>query len=137
MGRGISRFTAALIGLLGLLLAAVSWDLGTRGLHRQPVDPVRGIGDANARRGREAILRHGCGACHVIPGVPSARGRVGPKLEDFRNQMYISGVLMNTPENLTAWLRNPRDIDQRTAMPDLGISQEEADDIAAYLYTVP
>jgi cytochrome c len=137
MERGISNFSVALIGRGGLLVAAVAWDLGTRGRHRHPVAPVRGMSEADPGRGREAILRHGCGSCHVIPGVPSARGRVGPKLEDFRSQMYISGVLANTPENLTEWIRDPRGIDQRTAMPDLGISAEEARDIAAFLYAVP
>ena len=30
-----------------------------------------------------AFQKGGCGACHVIPGVPNANGKLGPDLTDF------------------------------------------------------
>jgi cytochrome c1 len=75
----------------------------------------------------------GCGACHVIPGIRMAQGRVGPELRDLRRQVYIAGSLPNTPENLVAWVRQPQHIDPATAMPNLGLTQQDAADIAAYL----
>jgi cytochrome c1 len=34
------------------------------------------------------------------------------------------------------WLVNPQAVEPATAMPNLGLSQEQAQDIAAYLYTL-
>jgi cytochrome c1 len=45
-------------------------------------------------------------------------------------------MLPNTPENLVRWLRDPQKLNPRTAMPDLGVTERDAQDIAAYLYTL-
>jgi cytochrome c1 len=37
---------------------------------------------------------------------------------------------------LTAWLRDPPAIDPATLMPAMGLSEPEARDMAAYLYTL-
>jgi cytochrome c len=89
-------------------------------------------GDATA--GKAAIGKFGCGSCHVIPGVERARGLVGPPLTDFAWRAYIAGRAPNTPRNLEAWIRLPDSVEPGTAMPTLGVSQQEARDIAAYLY---
>jgi hypothetical protein len=34
------------------------------------------------------------------------------------------------------WLRTPQEVNPRTAMPDLGVSERDARDMAAYLYTL-
>ena len=46
----------------------------------------------------------------------------------------IAGVLPNTPENLVHWLRSPQAVVPGNAMPDVGLSDAQARDIAAYLY---
>jgi cytochrome c len=89
-------------------------------------------GDAVA--GKAAIGKFGCGSCHVIPGVERARGLVGPPLIDFAWRAYIAGRAPNTPRNLEAWIRLPDSVEPGTAMPTLGVSEQEARDIAAYLY---
>jgi cytochrome c len=53
-----------------------------------------------------------------------------------RKCLYVAGVLANTPDNLIQCIRNPPDVDPRTAMPNLGIGEPDARDIAAYLYTL-
>jgi cytochrome c len=88
----------------------------------------------DARAGEAAIARFGCGSCHVIPGVERARGLVGPPLTDFASRSYIAGRIYNTPQNLEAWIRLPDSVEPGTVMPTLGVSQQEARDIAAYLY---
>lgn len=95
---------------------------------------VSGLG--NAEHGRQLIESYGCGACHMIPGVHAARGMVGPPLFYFAERTMIAGELPNTPENLTRWIRHPRQVEPKTAMPDLGVTQNDANDIAAYLYTL-
>lgn len=91
----------------------------------------------NAERGRVALRRYGCAACHTIPGVVGADGLVGPPLAGVGGRAYIGGVLTNTPEHLILWIVDPRGVDPLTAMPITGVSEREARDIATFLYTVP
>ncbi len=86
--------------------------------------------------GKVAIGRYGCGACHNIPGIPGAVGEVGPSLAAIATRSEIAGVLVNDPQNLTRWLRHPQQVVPGNGMPDQGITDREARDIAAYLYTV-
>jgi cytochrome c len=90
----------------------------------------------NPEHGRQLIGSYGCGACHMIPGVHAARGKVGPPLIFFAERTMIAGELPNTPENLRKWIQHPKQVEPNTAMPDLGVNPDEAKDIAAYLYTL-
>jgi len=92
--------------------------------------------DANAANGPALIVRYGCGACHDVPGVDGANGHVGPPLTHFGHRVYIAGVLHNTPDNLIRWLRRPQSVVPGNAMPDMGVTEQDARDIAAYLYTL-
>ncbi len=87
-------------------------------------------------RGAAAIVRYGCGTCHTIGGISGARGLAGSPLTGIGSRIYIAGVLQNTPENLMQWIRDPKAVDEKTLMPKLGISETDAADIAAYLYTL-
>lgn len=90
----------------------------------------------NPQQGKALIQSYGCGACHIIPGVRTARGLVGPPLFDFANRTIIAGEVPNTPPNLVEWIQNPKAVEPKTAMPDLGLSKQQATDVAAYLYTL-
>jgi len=90
----------------------------------------------DASQGPNAIKQYGCGACHTIPGIDGAQGKVGPPLAGIGNRSFVAGVVPNTPDNLVAWIRNPQAIDPLTDMPMLGVSETAARDIAAYLYTL-
>lgn len=90
----------------------------------------------NAGRGAEVIGHYRCGACHSIPGIDNANGLVGPPLMWWSRRTFIAGELPNKPENLVHWIRSPQSIVPGNAMPDLGLSEEEARDAAAYLYTL-
>ena len=96
--------------------------------------PTRVVQGGDARRGPAAIVRYGCGSCHVIPGVGSAVGMVGPPLTAFSRRAYIAGELPNTADNLVTWITVPQAIEPGTAMPNLGVDDRSARDIAAYLY---
>jgi cytochrome c2 len=87
-------------------------------------------------RGRSALKLRTCGGCHEIPGVPGAKGAVGPSLARFAGRGIIAGRLPNTPDNLKTWIFHPHAIDPQTAMPETGVTPQEAADIAAYLYTL-
>lgn len=85
-------------------------------------------------RGHEAIRQYGCPTCHRIPGVTGAATDVGPSLEGIGRRSYLGGVVLNTFENLQRWIREPQAFAPRSAMPDMGVSEVDARDIAAYLY---
>lgn len=87
-------------------------------------------------RGRAAIQRYGCGACHEVPGVSGANGLVGPSLKNIGARSYLAGQLPNTPDNMIRWIREPQNVESGTAMPNLNVSESDAHDIAAYLYTL-
>jgi len=87
-------------------------------------------------RGQRLIEEYGCGSCHVVPGVPLARGKVGAPLTDFGERHYIAGNLINRPVNLAAFIMEPEAFEPGTAMPDLNALPEDAWDMAAYLLTL-
>jgi cytochrome c len=87
-------------------------------------------------RGKDVIRRYGCSTCHTIPGVEGARGQVGPSLEGIASRAYLAGKLPNTPPNMLKWIREPQEVQPGTAMPELGVTEQDGKDIAAYLYTL-
>ena len=89
----------------------------------------------NPRTGKQLIQHFGCGSCHTIPGVPGANATVAPSLEKLKSRQYLAGRLENKPENLEKWIRKPQSVDPKTAMPDVGLGEQQARDIAAYLYS--
>jgi cytochrome c len=90
----------------------------------------------NIHRGAEMIQYYGCGSCHIIPGISGAGGLAGPPLSGVGNRIYIAGVLQNTPDNMMRWIENPKAVDEKTVMPNLGVTPKDAADIAGYLYTL-
>ncbi len=91
--------------------------------------------NADAEAGRQHLIDYGCGACHRIEGIASANGVVGPPLVDYEERLYVAGELPNNANNLIQWIRDPKSINPDTAMPNLGLSLEEARDIIAYFYS--
>jgi cytochrome c len=98
--------------------------------------PAWHVPGGDATRGHHLIAELGCGGCHTIPGVRNARGNVGPPLIAFGDRRFVAGMLENRPENLIHWLEHPQSVVPGNAMPEMGISQAQARDIAAYLYTL-
>lgn len=94
------------------------------------------VTNGDPERGKVVIDAAGCGACHVVPGVRGAQGKVGPPLTDFGQRQYIAGNLVNNPENLVRWIMDPQGVEPGTAMPDLGIDEAQARDVASYLLTL-
>lgn len=98
--------------------------------------PPKEVPGGDASQGAPLIVGYGCGTCHVIPEIPGADGNTGPPLTDMDRQAYVAGVVPNLPEALIAFIMDPQAIDPLSTMPDLGVSEEEARDMAAYLYEV-
>ncbi|MFL5402995.1 MAG: c-type cytochrome [Gemmatimonadales bacterium] len=104
------------------------------GACRREVPSTHSGGDP--ARGKIEIVAYGCGSCHVIPGIREAQGLVAPPLTHFAERTFIAGEVPNNGEFLVRWISVPQAIEPGTAMPNLGVSEAQARDIAAYLYTL-
>jgi cytochrome c1 len=87
-------------------------------------------------RGADLMIQAQCGACHRIPGIENAQGLVGPPLDAFGRRTMIAGLLPNTPDNLVRWVRDPQSVVPGNAMPSNNFDDQQARDVAAYLYTL-
>jgi mono/diheme cytochrome c family protein len=76
--------------------------------------------------GRVALQEYNCASCHEIPGVTAAKNHVGPPLDGVSGRSFIAGVLANTDENLVRFIRFPREVDPKTMMPNMGVSEQHA-----------
>lgn len=99
----------------------------------EPAPPPR---PPDRERGRRAMLNYACITCHRIPGVVGPAAPVGPPLDGIGSRAFIAGILPNDPENMVRWLRSPQEVDAASAMPDLGVGEQDASDMAAYLATL-
>lgn len=122
-----TRLQVAMLLLAVGTLPACDRDLERRAAAATGGDPSRGPG---------LVRQYGCDTCHAISGVRGADGLVGPPLDGIGARVYLAGALTNTPEHLIRWIRDPRSVDAKTAMPNVGVGEQDARDIAAYLYTL-
>lgn len=99
-------------------------------------DLPRELAGADPANGLAVIERVGCASCHAVPGVQWPAGAVAAPLEGFGNSPLISGRLPNQPDVLVRFLRDAPSLDPQTGMPPMPLAEEEARDVAAYLYTL-
>jgi len=84
---------------------------------------------------RAAIADH-CGACHRVPGVAQATGRVGPDLAGIGQQQVIAGQLPNSRANMMLWITHAQLVSPGSVMPNIALSPAQADAVADYLYSL-
>lgn len=86
-------------------------------------------------RGRKALEQYGCVGCHEIPRMVGPEARLGPTLHGVASRKVLAGILDNTPENLQRFIREPQRVKPGSAMPDLGVTERDARDMAAHMAT--
>ncbi|MDQ6673645.1 MAG: c-type cytochrome [Chloroflexota bacterium] len=91
-----------------------------------------------AAEGARIIATKPCVGCHTIPGIPGATAQVGPNLAGVASRPKIAGgAVPNTgPDDLTRWILNPPAVKPGTAMPNVGLTPDEAAQIVAFLETL-
>ena len=108
-----------------------------------PLTPAPQVaGDPN--RGRQLfadariVTPAGCASCHTIRGVPGATGIVGPNLTNVVLRPTLAGeTIPNNADNLVRWIMNPPALKPGALMPNLGVSDQDARDLAAFLASQP
>ncbi|MEF0942437.1 c-type cytochrome [Rhizobium sp. BR 362] len=132
----LHRYRNAWVGAaaIALLCALIGTNMAKNSEERREAARVL-AGGGDPSRAPPIFRRYGCTGCHQIPGIPGADGQVGGALSGLQQRVYIAGVVNNTGDNLVHWIVSPQDFSPRSAMPRTGISEAEARDVAAYLYT--
>jgi cytochrome c oxidase subunit II len=78
-----------------------------------------------------------CLACHAIRGIgepPPGVPIKGPDLTHVGSRRTIvAGWLENNPRQLTRWLRDPPAVKPGSLMPDYNLTDEQIEDLVAYL----
>ena len=129
----------ALPFLLAVVVAAIVVAAGVAIVlvpQRSRASSVTQVPNGDPALGAQIVARTGCGSCHTIPGIEGASGRVGPSLDGFAARQVIAGRIPNEGTQLIRWLQDPQSVDPKTDMPNVGLSRQEAADVAAYLYTL-
>lgn len=122
--------------LLCVQIACISGMLAGCGQSRErELQQVAQLTGGDALTGQQDIRDKGCITCHTLSSVPGARGLIGPSLDGIADRSYLAGELSNTPENMVLWIQHPHQVEPKTVMPEMNLSEQDSRDIAAYLYT--
>lgn len=103
---------------------------------RQARVTAEAITGGSVSAGREAFDRYRCGSCHTVKHVDAATGQVGPALDGVALRSTVAGKLENSPDKMMHWLRHPQAVVPGNAMPDQGVTERDARDLSAFLYTL-
>jgi cytochrome c oxidase subunit 2 len=92
--------------------------------------------DEDGLRGRQVFLESGCAACHTVSGTVAA-GTLGPDLSNLASRRELgAGTLPNTRANLATWIVDAQQFKPGNRMPRMSMSDENLQDLVAYLETL-
>ncbi len=100
--------------------------------------------------GLQVFLNKGCTQCHTVEFEDNEQGIVsnilppgfnGPNLTHFASRDVFAGAYLpyeglSYRQALTEWLANPPKVKPGSFMPDLGLTQQEIDDLIAWMETL-
>ena len=121
-----------------LLFVALAAACGGGEKPAAPIAPVRvAAPTGNAERGKELVAQYGCNVCHTIPEIAGPRGSLGPSLAGVGSRPTITSAhVPNTPVTVAKFIVNPASVNPASSMPAMMVPDGDAQDIAAYLYTL-
>ncbi len=112
-----------------LVLAPAEYDAWVAASKQPPAAPSETL----ALEGQQLFSSKGCVGCHAVNGL-NTYNRTGPDLSYIGSRTTIAaGTLENNRENMVRWLRFTDTVKPGVLMPNLGLSQQEAEALAAYL----
>jgi cytochrome c oxidase subunit 2 len=98
--------------------------------------------DGSVNEGRDVVLKgqfaggQACVACHAVKGTEAA-GIIGPNLTHIASRERFAGEMFElNEENLKSWLKDPPAQKPGSKMPDLGLTDDQIDDLTAYLLSL-
>lgn len=113
--------------------------------HLAPRPPAGALPPGDAARGKARYGALGCATCHRF--YTSDRPTTGALTVSISPAQMARGVMLAPelsqtrarfrPDALESWLHAPKALKPDTAMPDFGLSRQDARDIAAWIMTAP
>jgi cytochrome c oxidase subunit II len=104
---------------------------------RAQLQPGQAPTNDAAAKGLAVFQTSTCINCHAIRGVAGADARVAPDLTHVAGRKQLAaGILENTPANMRLWLKNPQHIKPGALMPDFNLTDQQLDELGAYLETL-
>jgi len=95
--------------------------------------PAREPSTAAAARGAELFVEAGCASCHTVAGT-DATGEKAPDLTHFASRdSILGGAADPTAPDLVDWITDPHTVKPGTDMPAADLSEDQIDDLVAYL----
>lgn len=98
--------------------------------------------EGSAAEGKELFLTgkfagdQACVSCHAVKGTEAA-GIIGPNLTHLASRdRFAGGMFELNEENLKLWLEDPPERKPGSLMPDLGLTDDQIDDLTAYLLSL-
>jgi cytochrome c oxidase subunit 2 len=92
--------------------------------------------EINAHDGRAVFEQQACINCHTVAGTV-ANGRYGPDLTHLMSRETLgSGAILNTAENLKAWIDDPNTFKPGSLMPAMHLTDRQDAQITAYLLSL-
>jgi cytochrome c len=148
----VTSHAAAIAGILGLVATAAiavilvlvnpAFSSGKAGGTPNQLGSAAAAGGAPvvepgspAAEGQMIIASEPCVGCHMIPGIPAATGTIGPNLAGVASRTKIAGGAVNNSgsDDLKKWILNPPGVKPGTLMPNVGLTDEQATKVVAYL----
>jgi cytochrome c oxidase subunit 2 len=115
------------MGMRVLVQPAAEFDAWMAGQKAAPPEPTGAGAD-----GKAIFAKSACVGCHTIDGVSA--GVLAPNLTHFGSRRTLAaGMWPNTPDNVAAWVRDPQRLKPGAKMPDVGLTDDQAKAVAAYL----
>jgi cytochrome c oxidase subunit 2 len=94
------------------------------------------VQDSSAAAGRRVFETQACMNCHSIRGT-AATGHYGPDLTHLASRDTLaSGMIPNNPANLKQWIKDPDSFKPGSLMPAMQLSDQQLDQVTAYLATL-
>ena len=88
-----------------------------------------------AAQGKAIFASGACVACHTIRGVSA--GVLGPDLTTFGSRRTLAaGMFPSTAATVAAWVKDPIALKPGSKMPALGLTDDQARAVAAYLMSL-
>lgn len=95
-----------------------------------------GVQDSEVAAGRHVFETQACMSCHTVKGT-AATGRFGPDLTHLMSRTTLaSGAAVNDTANLRQWIKAPDTFKKGALMPAMQLSDQQLDQVTAYLSTL-
>ena len=82
------------------------------------------LASGNAANGEKLVSTGMCLACHMVRGVPTMVGEIGPNLTHLASRTTIAGAIYpNDAQHLARWVKNATAMKPGVTMPTFGLGE--------------